>query len=239
MRIHRIHLTPLQEGERLLLGAEAHHLARVLRVRAGQEIRAFDGDGLEARGVVLDVEDGRLLLKLEAPGVPEVEPALDVTVAMALLKGDKLADVVRQCTELGATAFQPFLSRHADVRELAPKKLERLQRVATEAAKQCGRALVPRVLEPVAAKNLAAALSGRRVLVADPEGNDSIAALQEAAPETTRLAIVTGSEGGFADTELQAFREEGFGIVRLGNRILRAETAPVAMLAALLLPEAL
>ncbi len=236
MRVHRIYLPGLEAGERLLLGAEAHHLARVLRVRPGQQIRAFDGEGLEANGQVLEVGDGSLTLRLEAPEASLVEPALKVTVAVGLLKGDKLADVIRQCTELGASRFQPFTSRYADVREMPARKLDRLQRVATEAAKQSGRALVPEVLEPVPVAQLGQALAGAQVLVADPGAGGTLAGVAASAGS---LALVTGPEGGFAEAELEDFAAQGFTQVRLGQRILRAETAPVAMLAALLLPEAL
>src|SRR5690554_2977892 len=192
----------------VLTGPEALHLARVLRVRPGQPVTAFDGQGKEAAGTVRLVEDTRVTVTLMEPQTAAVEAALAVTVAVALLKGDKLAETVRQCTELGAHAFQPFVSRHSDVRELAPRKLERLQRIATEAAKQSGRALVPTVAAAVASSSLPSLFAGRQVIIADPRAHDTLAAVQT--QMQGQLVTVTGPEGGFSGDELQAFSEHGF-----------------------------
>lgn len=237
MRVHRIHLNSLVEGPVTLTGSEALHLARVLRVQPGQPVVAFDGAGFEASGEVTQVDGLRVGLQLQAPVRAEVEAALPVTVAVALLKGDKLTDVIRQCTELGAVSFRPFISRYADVRELPERRLERLRRVTVEAAKQSGRALVPDVAAAVKLPALIASLRGTRVLFADPQAADSLSGAM--AGHAGPLTVLTGPEGGFSDEELAAFDEAGFSGVRFGARVLRAETAPVALLAALLLPEAL
>lgn len=237
MRVHRIHLSSLQKGSVAISGNEAVHLARVLRVQPGQPVVAFDGAGLEASGEVTEVDGLRVLLELQEPAVAKVEAALPVTVAVALLKGDKLTDVIRQCTELGAVAFQPFISRYSDVRELPERRLDRLRRVTVEAAKQSGRALVPEVAPAVKLPALVASLQGSRVLFADPRASDSLSTAT--AGHGGPLTVLTGPEGGFSAEELTAFSEAGFTGVRLGARILRAETAPVALLAALLLPEGL
>jgi RsmE family RNA methyltransferase len=154
MRVHRVYVPTLTEqGEAnntiTLHGREAHHLAHVLRVSTGQAVRAFDGRGHEADGVVVDIAGDVVVLELSPPQASDVESTWQVHIAVGLLKGDKLADVVRQVTELGAVSVQPFTSRFGDVPKASPNKLSRWRRIAQEAAKQSGRSLVPEVHEPV------------------------------------------------------------------------------------------
>ena len=236
MRIHRVHLPSLSEGVVILTGPEARHLAGVLRVAPGQPIRAFDGHGLEAEGEVTATDAFQVTLNLAAPVRSEVEARLAVTVVVALLKGDKLSDVVRQGTELGAVGFRLFTSRHGDVPSLSANKLERLRRVAKEAAKQSGRSVVPSVEAPAPLGELP--LDGP-VLVAHPHAPLTLQEALQDASDPGSLTILTGPEGGLSAAEVVALEERGALSVRLGPRILRAETAPVALLAALLLPEAL
>ena len=232
MRRHRIHLPRLEAGTSVVTGSEALHLVQVLRVAPGSRVRAFDGSGLEADGTVREVEGGRVIVELDAPRATEVEPELDLTVAVSLLKGDKLSGVVRQCTELGVRAFQPLLASRRDVPALSPNKLARLRRVAQEAAKQSGRAYVPPVHEPVALDGLE--WSGT-ALLAHPRAAARLADLEVRGAAT----LITGPEGGFSDDEVRALVERGASPVALGARVLRAETAPLALVAALLVPEAL
>lgn len=235
MRVHRVYLPTLAAGETVLSGSEAQHLAQVLRARPGAKVRAFDGQGLEAEGVVTTADPLRVTVNLDEPRASEAEASLKITLAVALLKGDKLSEVVRRCTELGAVRFVPFVSERCDVRELSPNKLERLRRVAQEAAKQSGRSVVPEVagvqrlrdldLEPL-------------TLVAQPTAPDTLNRLLANA-EAETLTVVTGPEGGLSEGEVEGLLGRGAHAIRLGSRILRAETAPMALAAALLVPEAL
>jgi 16S rRNA (uracil1498-N3)-methyltransferase len=241
-----VFLGSLQEGENILTGGDALHLARVLRAREGMNVTAFDGAGLEAAGVVAAVAPERVVLQLAAPEPSQVEAALSVTVAVALLKGDKLKDVVRQGTELGAVSFIPLRLARCDSRELSVNRLERLRRVAREAAKQSGRSVVPDVTGMQTLQQLlaerdgsAAAGSAPALLFADPRASQTLGDVLADVPVTRELLIVTGPEGGLTPAECELLEAHGARGVRLGNRILRAETAPVALLAALLLPEAL
>jgi 16S rRNA (uracil1498-N3)-methyltransferase len=237
MRTYRIHLPTLQAGTVTLTGSEAHHLVNVLRISTGQEIKAFDGKGFEAQGIVQSVNEFQVVIALQEPRASEVEAALKIKLCIALLKGDKLSDVIRQATELGVVAVQPFISKHCDVKELSANKLERLRRVAQEASKQSGRSVVPEVHEAVKLKDVQ--LSSMSI-VAHPYASSSLA---ELAPLIKGgrgdLAILTGPEGGFAQEEIELLISKGATPVQLGTRILRAETAPIALIAALLLPEGL
>jgi 16S rRNA (uracil1498-N3)-methyltransferase len=252
MRTHRIHLPTLQAGTVTLTGSEAHHLSKVLRVGVGQAIKAFDGRGLEADGIIQSVDDFQVALALQEPKASEVEASLKITLCIALLKGDKLSDVIRQATELGVVAVQPFISKHCDVKELSANKLERLRRVAQEASKQSGRSVVPDIHEAIKIKDLR---HSQPILIAHPYATLSISDVLKQSdtnisqttapfPKWERLGegvvtLVTGPEGGFANEELELLEQQGAIPVRLGIRILRAETAPIALIAALLLPDAL
>lgn len=215
-------------------GAEAHHLRDVLRVKPGSPVEAFDGRGLIARGEVTAVDRESVYLDLAAAEPSEAEAKVRLTLAVALLKGDKLTDVVRPATELGVASFTLFVSTNCEARELSAVRLTRLRRVAQEAARQSGRALVPAVegLYPFAELPL-----GGAVLIGDPASETSFASFlgDRAAGSPAEVTVVTGPEGGFTDQEVEALQARGAIGLRLGPRILRADTAPVAMAAALLL----
>jgi 16S rRNA (uracil1498-N3)-methyltransferase len=232
MRTHRIHLPTLQPGEVVLTGSEAHHLATVLRVQAGQDIKVFDGKGLEAAGTIQSTNEFQVVINLQEPKSSEVEASLKITLYVALLKGDKLSDVVRQATELGVVAIQPFISKHCDVKELSSNKLERLRRIAQEASKQSGRTVVPDVREVVKLKDLQLSLTS---IIAHPYTSLSLKDVSL----TDTVMLLTGPEGGFSEDEIILLQERGVIPVQLGARILRAETAPIALVAALLLPNGL
>ncbi len=240
MRVHRIFIADLQGGERVLTGSEAQHLAGVLRAEPGALVRAFDGQGLEASGVVTQSEALRVVVMLEEPTSSTVEARIEITLAVALLKGDKLSGVVRQATELGVARFTPLVTERCDVRELSVNKLGRLRRVAQEAAKQSGRSVVPAIDEP---QKLGAFSPDGLVLVAQPHVPATLRAAL-ARDEHTRhtpahVTLVTGPEGGLSPAEVSSLEAKGARVVQLGARVLRAETAPIALTAALLVPEAL
>lgn len=226
-------LAGLEPGPRLVLGADARHLRSVLRVRVGEEVVAFDGQGMEAVGRVEAVSPDGVAVRLEAPREGGREPGAAITLAVALLKGDKLADVVRKGTELGVAGFRLFTCAHADVPAVSDGKLRRYRRIAREAAKQCGRDRVPEVSAAVGLADLP--LEGK-ALVAVPEAPVT---LRQALPSGSPRAVtlVSGPEGGLRDDEVAGLVARGADAVRLGPRVLRAETAPVALAAAVLVPD--
>jgi len=225
-------------------GPESHHLRDVLRVKPGSLVEAFDGKGSIARGEVVAVDRERVSLALGAAEASSSEAATELTLAVALLKGDKLSDVVRPATELGVSDFVLFVSTNCEARELSAVRLTRLRRVAQEAARQSGRAVVPTVTGPYIFAEVP--LTGT-VLIGDPAAEtnfssflstppaDGVQSTLSQAEQPGQATIVTGPEGGFTDTEVEQLRARGAIGLRLGPRILRADTAPVAMAAALLL----
>lgn len=220
-----------EKGIVTLTADEAKHLREVLRLRPGAEVLVFDGAGKEFRCIVKDVRRDFTELEL----VAEVEPTkpespLKLTMAVALLKGEKFELVIQKGTELGVTEFIPVATRFADVqlrdeRDIT-KRLTRWQRIALEAAKQCGRAVVPEVKKPVAFNLLIneTGESSSRLMFTEREG-------ESLSNETLSDEIVAliGSEGGWSDEELKRARDARWKLVTLGGRILRAETAGIAI----------
>ena len=214
-------------SELLLTGEEAHHLINVLRVRPGREVIVFDGSGLEAAARVQRVEGGAVTLAVGQPEPAQREPPLEITLLVALLKGDKLADVVRAGSELGVSRFVPLVTERSVPREIGRTKIERLRRIAVEAAKQSGRTRPALVEEPRRLTDLEAVSFG---LLADPRASTPLSAVSW--PEAGAVALVSGPEGGFTEAEVEHLVSLGYGPVYLGPRILRAETAPLVLAAA-------
>ncbi|WP_231557250.1 16S rRNA (uracil(1498)-N(3))-methyltransferase [Deinococcus sp. YIM 77859] len=205
---------------------ETRHL-QVLRLHEGETVRVFDGQGTEAEAILTRLEEGRAVLTLGERLAGTAETPQPVTLAVALLKGDKLADVVRAATELGVARVQLLVTRHADAREIGTQKLLRLRRVAQEASKQSRRAVVPQVLDPLPLAELS--WEGQ-LFVAQPGAS---ARLSDHLSWKAPVTVLTGPEGGLADTEVATLTARGAVPVTLGPRILRAETAPVALLGAI------
>lgn len=234
MRTHRVYIPDLVAGEYKLHGEEAHHLIRVLRVKEGSSVLAFNGQGLEADAVINKLDKADLLLSIAEPKVSLIESELNVSLAIALLKGDKLSDVVRAATELGVNQIQLFTSHYGDVPSLSKNKLERLRKIIKEAAKQSGRSVIPELKDAVSLKDLVLA---EHSLVAHPYKEKTLSDFAYAV--TSDVMIITGPEGGLSKDEVIMLENKGATAIKFGKRILRAETAPIALLGALFLPRAL
>lgn len=230
MTRRRFHAPPTAFTEQTvtLTADEARHLRDVLRLKPGAEVYVFDGRGREFRCNVLDTKRDSVELHIET----EVEPAkpesqLQLNLCVALLKGEKFDLVVQKATELGVTTVTPLITRYADIhlRDAADatKRVARWQRIALEAAKQSGRAFVPEISLPT---TFEAALDVKNQGVMFSErGGGAFESLTGAGSITALI----GSEGGWADEEIDAARARNFHIVTLGGRILRAETAAIAV----------
>ncbi len=224
MRPHRAFVPELKEEVRLT-GREARHLLRVLRARVGDRLTVFDGRGREAEAEVVAVEPGALVLRLGPVRRVDREVRPPVTLYLALLKGEKLADVVRAASELGVARFALLTAERSVPRGLGEEKLARLRRVAAEAAKQSGRSVLPEVLPPRPLAQVPAVLQG---LVAHPGAEARVA---DRLDPSRPVALAVGPEGGFTEAEVRLLAERGFSPVSLGRRVLRAETAACALVA--------
>jgi 16S rRNA (uracil1498-N3)-methyltransferase len=230
-------------GRVALSQEESRHLRDVLRLRAGDEARVFDGEGREYACRVVEPGRGREGATLEVLGPaepPSPESPLELTLAVALLKGEKFDLVVQKATELGVAALVPVATRRADVRlrdaDDRARRAARWRRLALEAAKQSGRARVPHVEEPVEFSTLitrAAREGHARVLFAERGGGSIAEALGGDAAAGVGLTALVGPEGGWEPAEVESARDAGWKIVTLGGRVLRAETAALAVAAIL------
>jgi len=223
-------------------GDDARKLATVLRKRSGDRVQVVDSGGV-AFGATLEVE-GRLGRDVRVQATlderldrGDVEPALRVTIAQAVPKGQKMDLVVEKATELGAHAIVPVRSTRVIGHDTSPAKVERWRRIAKSAAQQSGRARVPEV----------AAVHDWDALLATFEHYDRVYVpweLAEPAPlrdvferelaGARSVLVVIGPEGGFSADEVERAREAGATAISLGRRILRTETAALVVLAAIL-----
>jgi 16S rRNA (uracil1498-N3)-methyltransferase len=216
---------------------EARHLREVLRLKAGDEVYVFDGAGKEFHCEVESSRRDTAILNV----LNEVEPTrpespLKLTLAVALLKSDKFDLVVQKATELGVFRLVPVMTKLADIKlkdeSDAEKRLTRWRRIALEAAKQSGRALVPEIAMPVSFADVIGTEPDRvaRVLFSE-RGGESLDSLK--AVQNFQLIALVGSEGGWTDGELAAARTAEWKVITLGGRTLRAETAAIAVAALL------
>lgn len=225
MSRHRVRVAALTP-EMVLGPHEVRHL-HVLRLTVGDALRVFDGRGAEATAEITALEADRAVLTLGDAVEGTAETPFPLTLATALLKGDKLADVVRAATELGVARVQLLITERADAREIGAQKLLRLQRIAGEASKQSRRAVTPMVLSPTP---LAELTWTGQLFVAQP---GSLGRIGELLAWSAPVTVLTGPEGGLTEREVGGLLERGAHAVTLGPRILRAETAPVALLGAI------
>jgi 16S rRNA (uracil1498-N3)-methyltransferase len=223
--------TPPQGQSALLEGDEARHLARVLRAKVGDAVTLFDGRGRAWEAHVANLGRDRVTLDLGAALPATPPPAVPVTLAVALPKGDRQKWMVEKLTELGVARLVPLITTRG-VAEATDAARIRLERGVIEACKQCGRDTLMEIgpATPLA-DLLAAPPSGTRTLLADPHGRPPEAAL--AAGPTAAIVVLVGPEGGFTAEEVTAAEAGGCERVTFGRHILRIETAAIAAAARL------
>jgi 16S rRNA (uracil1498-N3)-methyltransferase len=216
---------PLAEGTTVELDAgQANYLGNVMRMGVGAELLVFDGASGEWLARISDVAKKRMTLTVERR-TREAESIPDVWLAFAPIKRTQTDWLVEKATELGAARLLPIITQRTNTERV---KLERLHSIAIEAAEQCGRTRLPDIAEP---QPLAAFLKSldRPLYFADENGGEPAASTFAAPP----AAILIGPEGGFTDDERTAIRAHPRAkAISLGPRILRAETAALAALAA-------
>lgn len=233
--MRRLPLSPVEAGTRTLPPRAGHYLVRVLRAKVGDRIEVFDpGSGVvaDARVVAIAAE---VLVEIGTPRGGEREPA--VVLVQGYPKGDKLADIVRDATELGATLIVPAICTRSIARPDAARasaKAERLSTIATEASRQCGRARAPELAPAMSfaeaielARDHAAAGFVLWELATEPLGAE-LAKLDASGG----VAFVIGPEGGLTEEEVRLAERAGFLVRSLGETILRTETAATAVLGA-------
>ena len=212
-------------------GDDARHIARSLRMAVGDEVTLSDGLGVEYSCRLTKIRDEECIAEVLSSEKSKREPTHPVTLYMAYPKGDKLETVVQKSVELGASHIVPFESERC-IKRPAPEKAEkqtaRLQRIADEAAKQCGRGILPTVHTPVSFGAMLDMMAKHSLVLFcyEKEDTTTIRAALENATGLSDLAVIVGAEGGFSEKEAAAIVDKGAKCVSLGPRILRCETAP-------------
>jgi 16S rRNA (uracil1498-N3)-methyltransferase len=241
-------LTGFSEHSELSLPASAARHVQVLRLQPGDALTLFDGSGEDWHAEVLRMGRSEVAVRLHARERVQRELHFEVVLALAMPANDRMDALVEKATELGVSAIQPLMSERSVLRlsgERAQKKIAHWQGVAIAACEQSGRSKVPRI-EPVQSlaawlATLGAAGTGdaaQRRWLLSPGAAQPLRERVAAHPVAGQTLVLSGPEGGLSPAEEAQAREQGFGAVQLGPRILRADTAPLAVLAWLGLEQA-
>jgi 16S rRNA (uracil1498-N3)-methyltransferase len=240
--VHRFFAPSLDPGDETvtLPRDEAEHLTRVLRLTSGDTVAVFDGRGNEffARVTVAGRRDVRLqvLSRLE----PAPEPAVSLTLVQAVLKGEKMDDVVRDAVMLGVAAIHPIVTKRTETTVAALIKgarLDRWRRVALASVKQSRRATLPEIRSPLQLEDfLAEPPAAVRLMLVEPGTSAAVEPIGSLRGGATPAdaAVLVGPEGGWAAEEWDAAERRGVRLVSLGHRTLRADAVPVAAISVLL-----
>ena len=217
---------------------EAQHLTRVLRLKRGSDVVVFDGRGREFEAVVEKAERSGALVAVGTPRAAGLrEPRVAVTLAQAVLKGDKMDDVVRDAVMMGAAAIQPIVTSRSEVTLAAVqrgRRRERWQRIAVSSAKQCGRAVVTPVLEAATFGQIVEPRTiGPAVMFVEPGAGGTVTPVTSLALDPpTEVAVFIGPEGGWTPAEIEAGARVAH-LVSAGSRTLRADAMATVVLASL------
>ncbi len=231
----------ITEAGGCITGEDAKHIAKVLRMKVGDELTVCDTKGRDYDCMIEEIGAGEVRLKVLSVAPSQSEPDVRVHLYQAMPKADKMETIIQKAVELGAASITPVMTRRCVSRPDAKsmdKKLVRYNRIALEAAKQCGRGVVPPVLPllelPQALEQMQR--TGCSILFyenATAPAKQVIAKARESGKEL-EIAVLIGAEGGFDEDEVALAREHGCHILSLGKRILRCETAPLAALTILM-----
>lgn len=236
--MHRFYIRPEHVSDRQLRldQEQSRHIERVLRLRPGDAIIVFDGQGREYETKIVGAQDGQIIVEIIQLLLHDNESPLKLSLVQGIAKGDKMDFIIQKAVELGAYAVYPFFSQHAVVKleqERAGKKQERWQTIAREACKQCRRNTIPAVHPLGSLSSMLNIINGQpAIMLYEKEtrcGLKELLAEQRSVLSAAReLFLIIGPEGGFSSSEAEAARAAGIMTAGLGSRILRTETAALA-----------
>lgn len=218
---------PPQNGTMIIHDDDARHIGRSLRMRLGDEI-VLCHNRTDYTCKILKISDETVITEV-LNSRPSNEPTINLTLYMAMPKLDKLETVIQKAVELGAVKIVPVLTSRCISRPdkgQFTKKLDRLQRISLEAAKQSGRGIIPEVCDIISLDECITQMGkSLQAFVLYENGGKSLAGFEY--PEGSDICMLVGAEGGFAPSEIDACKEKGIIPIWLGDRILRCETAPI------------
>jgi 16S rRNA (uracil1498-N3)-methyltransferase len=239
--VHRFFAPALNAGDEtvVLPREESEHLTRVLRLGPGDTVGVFDGRGQEFLARVAGIERRDVRVQILTRVDPTPEPAVAVTLVQAVLKGEKMDDIVRDAVMMGVTAVQPLVTKRTEVTVAAlarAGRVDRWRRIALASVKQSRRAVLPEVRGPLAFENwLDEPKPDLALMLVEPSAAVDMQPLSilRDIPPPPAASIVIGPEGGWAEGEWQAASAKNLRLVTLGHRTLRADAVPVAALSVL------
>lgn len=232
----RFFVESIEGGQVVLTGPDAAHMCKSLRMKPGDSVTLCDTKGFDYQCVIQRLSPEEAALTIIDRHQCENEPSLSVILYQGLPKGEKMDWIVQKAVELGVSRIVPVRMERCVSRpdgKSSQKKANRWQKIASEAAKQCGRGILPQVCPPADFHEaLAQAAQAQAFLFCYEGGGESISRLVNR--ETKTVSVFIGPEGGFSLAEAEAVRKAGGVPVTLGKRILRTETAPLAALAVIM-----
>lgn len=234
MRVPRLFIDEdLQSGCRLRLDRHtAHYAANVLRLKQGAQLSVFNGRGGEYSAVLTEANPNSAFIEIGVWKQPDVEPPINIELALGICRADRMDFAIRKAVELGVNKITPIQTRRSVV-HLNPsqglKKRIHWQKIVRSACEQCGRTTLPRVSEPADLINWLNSPRGIKLLL-DPKASK---ALNQIDGFHQAFTLLSGPEGGFTEDEMLDATGAGFEPVRLGPRILRAETSALASVIAI------
>lgn len=212
---------------------ETRHLRDVLRLNTGEEVQIFDGEGKEFLAQIITIGKRETILKVvDEISAPAPESPLDLTIAASVYKNDKFDFVIQKAVELGVARISPLITIRSEAKmDAAIKRTDRWRKIALEATKQCERARIMSVAEPALFEDFLSSVSnesGYLLMFSEKDGK-SIPDLEQ--PQ--KITALVGPKGGWDDSEIELAEQHGFVQVKLGKRIMKAETAVITFAALL------
>lgn len=223
----------ITQTEGCITGEDAKHIAKVLRMKVGDGLTVCDTKGYDYDCMIEEIGAGEVRLKVLSVAPSQTEPSVQVHLYQAMPKADKLETIVQKAVELGAASITPVMTRRCVSRPDAKsmdKKLVRYNRIALEAAKQCGRGVVPPVQPLLELPQALEQMQKTGCPILFYENATAPAKQILAKAGASEIAVLIGAEGGFDEDEVALAKEHGCHVLSLGKRILRCETAPLAAL---------
>ena len=239
--MHRVFAPALDPGDEVvpLPRDEAEHVTRVLRLGVGDTVAVFDGRGHEFLAKIATAVRREVQLQLVSRIEPAAEAAVPLTLVQAVLKGDKMDDVVRDAVMLGVAAVQPIVTKRTETTVaslMRGGKVDRWQRVAIASVKQSRRAVVPQIQMPLTLESmLDEPPASRRLMLVEPGARSDVEPISvvQTLATPSDAAVLVGPEGGWTEQECAAARDRGVRLVCLGQRTLRADAVAVAAISVL------
>ena len=235
--MHRFFIPQLYNEEMSITGVDAKHIGKVLRMQPGDKLQIVSDDGVSALAEVTAISETTVSVRCLEVLAESHEPAVKITLAQGLAKGEKMDFIIQKAVELGAYSIVPVAMEHSVVRldgAKADKKVERWQKIAEAAAKQSKRDIIPQVQAVQSVSQMLANNNCKTKIIAyECEDRMSLKTALREAGQLDDLLLIIGPEGGISEGELNKAREAGAVPVSLGRRILRAETAGLVAMSAI------